>query len=83
MDNTPGLANIDDTRPLPGIDWEITVDRATAGRFGADVATVAPLVQLVTRGALLGTYRPKTAMTSWKSGCGSQKTNACCPHWTP
>ncbi|MGD1923426.1 MAG: efflux RND transporter permease subunit [Paracoccaceae bacterium] len=59
MDATPGLINIDDTRPLPGIDWEITVDRATAGRFGADVATVGPLVQLVTRGALLGTYRPE------------------------
>lgn len=54
----PGLLDVDDTRPLPGIDWEITVDRATAGRFGADVATVGPLVQLVTRGALLGTYRP-------------------------
>ena len=58
MAETPGLMNIDDTRPLPGIDWEITVDRSTAGRFGADVATVGPLVQLVTRGALLGTYRP-------------------------
>ncbi len=55
---TPGLVNIDDTRPLPGIDWEITVDRETAGRYGADVATVGPLVQLVTRGAILGTYRP-------------------------
>ncbi len=55
---TPGLVDIDDTRPLPGIDWEITVDRATAGRYGADVATVGPMVQLVTRGAMLGTYRP-------------------------
>ncbi len=53
-----GLVDIDDTTPLPGIEWEITVDRARAGRFGADVATVGPLVQLVTRGAILGTYRP-------------------------
>ncbi len=58
LDSIDGLINIDDTRPLPGIDWEITVDRAVAGRFGADVATVGPLVQLVTRGAILGTYRP-------------------------
>ena len=28
FDATPGLIDIDDTRPLPGIDWEITVDRA-------------------------------------------------------
>ncbi|MEM1298362.1 MAG: efflux RND transporter permease subunit [Pseudomonadota bacterium] len=54
----PEMINVDDTRPLPGIEWQITVDRAAAGRFGADVATVGPLVQLVTRGALLGTYRP-------------------------
>ena len=55
---TEGLVDIDDTRPLPGIDWEITVDRAMAGRYGADVATVGPMVQLVTRGALVGTFRP-------------------------
>lgn len=54
----PGLIDIDDTRPLPGIDWEITVDRAAAGRFGSDVASIGPMVQLVTRGAALGTYRP-------------------------
>ncbi|MFK7945891.1 MAG: efflux RND transporter permease subunit, partial [Paracoccaceae bacterium] len=58
FDTIPDLTSIDDTRPLPGIEWEIRVDRAAAGRFGADVATVGPLVQLVTRGALLGTYRP-------------------------
>ncbi|MEM7058733.1 MAG: efflux RND transporter permease subunit [Pseudomonadota bacterium] len=58
IEEEPGTTNVDDTRPLPGIDWQITVDRATAGRFGADVATVGPLIQLVTRGAILGTYRP-------------------------
>uniref|UniRef100_UPI00356133D2 efflux RND transporter permease subunit n=1 Tax=Shimia sp. TaxID=1954381 RepID=UPI00356133D2 len=58
---TPGLINIDDTRPLPGIDWKIDVDRAAAGRFGADVATIGPLVQSVTRGAILDTYRPSDA----------------------
>ncbi|MCL5775465.1 efflux RND transporter permease subunit [Limibaculum sp. FT325] len=58
FDATPGLINIDDTRPLPGIEWEVSVDRATAGRFGADVATVGPIVQLVTRGATLDTFRP-------------------------
>jgi len=58
---TPGLINIDDTRPLPGIDWRIDVDRAAAGRFGADVATIGPLVQAVTRGAVFDTYRPADA----------------------
>lgn len=53
-----GLVNIDDTRPLPGIDWNIRVDREMAGRFGADIATIGTIVQLVTRGALLDTIRP-------------------------
>jgi multidrug efflux pump len=61
FDLTPGLINIEDTRPLPGIDWRIDVDRAAAGRYGADVATIGPLVQAVTRGATFDTYRPADA----------------------
>nr|WP_249200266.1 efflux RND transporter permease subunit [Thetidibacter halocola] len=57
-DATPGLTLIEDTRPLPGIDWQIDVDVEKAGRFGADVVTVGAMVQLVTRGILLDTYTP-------------------------
>ncbi|MDP5215850.1 efflux RND transporter permease subunit [Ruegeria sp. 2205SS24-7] len=56
---TPGLIKIEDSLPLPGIDWQIDVDVANAGRFGADVATVGAMVQLVTRGVLLGEMRPE------------------------
>ena len=52
-----GLKDIEDTRPLPGIDWQINVDVEEAGRYGADVATVGAMVQLVTRGLLLDTMR--------------------------
>jgi len=55
--NTPGLIRIEDTRPLPGIDWQIDVDVEKAGRYGADVVTVGAMVQLVTRGLLLDTMR--------------------------
>ncbi|MFL4471662.1 efflux RND transporter permease subunit [Tateyamaria armeniaca] len=58
---TPGLVKIEDTRPLPGIDWQIDVDVEKAGRFGADVATVGAMVQLVTRGLLLDTMRVDTS----------------------
>ncbi len=54
---TEGLIDIEDTRPLPGIDWQIDVDVEAAGRYGADVATVGGMVQLVTRGILLDTMR--------------------------
>ncbi|WP_299690276.1 efflux RND transporter permease subunit [uncultured Tateyamaria sp.] len=57
FDATPGLVRIEDTRPLPGIDWQIDVDVEKAGRYGADVATVGAMVQLVTRGLLLDTMR--------------------------
>ncbi|SFS43952.1 multidrug efflux pump [Sulfitobacter marinus] len=57
FDKTPGLTLIEDTRPLPGIDWQIDVDVAKAGQYGADVLTVGAMVQLVTRGLLLDTMR--------------------------
>ena len=61
FDSTPGLTLIEDTLPLPGIDWEISVDVEKAGRYGADVATVGGMVQLVTRGILLDTMRVATS----------------------
>jgi multidrug efflux pump len=57
FDETQGLITIEDTRPLPGIDWQIDVDVEAAGRYKADVATVGAMVQLVTRGLLLDTMR--------------------------
>lgn len=57
FEETDGLVDIEDTRPLPGIDWQIDVDVGKAGRYGADVATVGGMVQLVTRGILLDTMR--------------------------
>ncbi len=54
---TPGITQLEDTLPLPGIDWQIDVDVEKAGRYGADVATVGAMVQLVTRGILLDTMR--------------------------
>ncbi|WP_299854830.1 efflux RND transporter permease subunit [uncultured Roseobacter sp.] len=61
FNRTPGLTLIEDTRPLPGIDWQIDVDVEKAGRYGADVATVGAMVQLVTRGLMLDTMRVDTS----------------------
>ncbi|RMA41376.1 efflux RND transporter permease subunit [Rhodophyticola porphyridii] len=57
FEGMPALTLVEDTLPLPGIDWQINVDVEAAGRFGADVATVGAMVQLVTRGILLDTMR--------------------------
>ena len=56
-----GLVDIEDSRPLPGIDWKIAVDRTQASRFGADIATVGNGVQLVTNGIKVAEYRPDDA----------------------
>ncbi len=58
LENHPAVYNIEDNLPLPGIEWQIRVDRAEAARFGADVALVGAMVQLVTNGIKLGEYRP-------------------------
>jgi multidrug efflux pump len=56
-----GLVDIEDSRPLPGIDWKILVDRTHASRFGADIATVGNGVQLVTNGIKVAEFRPDDA----------------------
>jgi multidrug efflux pump len=61
LDATEGLVDIEDTLPLPGLEWRLQVDREEAGRFGADVAQIGAAVQLVTNGALVGRYRPDDA----------------------
>lgn len=61
MDTLPGLQDIDDTRSLPGVEWQISVDRAQAALFGADVSQVGVAVQLVTNGVKVGEYRPDKA----------------------
>jgi multidrug efflux pump len=57
----PGVINVQDNRPLPGIEWKLDVDRALAAQFGADVALVGSAVQLITTGVKVGEYRPDDA----------------------
>ncbi|MBT4044007.1 MAG: efflux RND transporter permease subunit [Rhodospirillaceae bacterium] len=56
-----GLLDVEDSRALPGIEWQVQVDRAQAGRFNADILTVGKVVQLVTNGIKVGEYRPDDA----------------------
>ncbi|WP_423068678.1 efflux RND transporter permease subunit [Devosia sp. CN2-171] len=53
--------DIEDGRPSPGIDWEVTIDRAAAAKYGIGVRELSPYVQLVTSGVTLGSYRPDDA----------------------
>ena len=58
FDNMTGLQNIEDDRHIPGIEWQIAVDRAQAAKFGADIALIGSYVQFVTRGLKVTDFRP-------------------------
>src|SRR5690606_12143045 len=58
IETMEGLRDFEDSRPLPGIEWQLTIDRQQAGRYQASVAEVGAMVQLVTNGILIGKYRP-------------------------
>ncbi|MBL8645212.1 MAG: efflux RND transporter permease subunit [Rhodospirillaceae bacterium] len=58
MDKIGGFVNVDDSRPLPNIEWQLRVDRDEAARYGADITLIGQSVQLVTKGLKLGAYRP-------------------------
>ncbi len=61
LESVDGVINVEDSRPLPGIEWQIEVDRAEAARFGADITLVGNMIQLVTNGVKVGEYRPDDA----------------------
>jgi len=57
----PGVIDISDGLPPPGIDWAIEVDRSKAAQFGISPMAVGTVVQLVTTGLKLTDYRPAGA----------------------
>lgn len=58
MESVEGLRDIEDTRPVPGVEWELQVDRSEASKYGADITSAGNVVQFVTDGLKLGEYRP-------------------------
>jgi multidrug efflux pump len=61
MDEVGGFTNIEDTLTLPGIEWEMLVDREEAARFGANVSSLGSAVQLLTTGLKISEYQPDDA----------------------
>jgi multidrug efflux pump len=58
LGKTPELRDVEDTRPLPGIEWDLDINREMASRFGANAQSIGTAVQLVTNGIMVGKYRP-------------------------
>ena len=58
LNEVEGLRDLETTLPLGAIEWRISVDRAQAALYGADVTTVGLATQLLTSGVKLSEYRP-------------------------
>ena len=61
LETMPQLVDIDDSSALPSIEWRLSVDRAQASIYGADVSSAGIAVQLVTNGVKVDEYRPDGA----------------------
>ena len=61
MARVGGFVDVTDNRPLPGIEWRLSVNREEAARFGADVALIGQAIQFVTSGIRVAGYRPDDA----------------------
>ena len=57
----PQLIELEDNRTSPGIEYNLTVDREAAGRYGVDVLSVGQAIQFLTGGVLAGRFRPDDA----------------------
>ena len=55
------LIELEDNRTSPGIEWNLSVDREAAGRYGVDVLSVGQAIQYTTTGVLVGRFRPDDA----------------------
>ena len=56
--DTADVTDINEGLPLPGVDWELKVNRGEASRYGASPGAVGAVVQLVTSGLKLSDFRP-------------------------
>ena len=58
LDQRGNFEAVEDSRPLPGITWELMVDRAQAAKFGLDISTIGFYLRMVTNGLQVTEYRP-------------------------
>tara|TARA_B100001123_G_scaffold448564_1_gene610205 strand:+ start:3110 stop:6508 length:3399 start_codon:yes stop_codon:yes gene_type:complete len=64
LNETSGVINVENTLPMPGIEWELEIDRAQASKFNADITSVGNVIKLVTNGIKLGEFRPDDSVES-------------------
>ena len=58
MQEMGGFVDVTDSRPLPGIEWTIQIDRDEAARHGVSIDSIGSMVKLITKGIDISDYRP-------------------------
>ena len=58
LDTTDGLTDVEDTQPLPGIEWQVNINREEASRFGINVLSLGAVIQLISNGLKITDYQP-------------------------
>ena len=53
--------DVEDSRPLPAIEWELNVDRAQASKFNIDISLIGNYIRMITNGLKVSDYRPDGA----------------------
>ncbi|AWL11587.1 Nickel-cobalt-cadmium resistance protein NccA [Saliniradius amylolyticus] len=61
MRDIGGFVDVTDSRPLPGVEWQLRVDRDEAARYSTDVVSLGNMVQMITNGVKITEYRPDDA----------------------
>lgn len=58
LEEIGGYIDVEDSRPLPEIRWELSVDRAQASKFDIDLSMIGQYIRMVTNGLKVAEYRP-------------------------
>ncbi|MBM96566.1 MAG: MFS transporter [Oceanospirillaceae bacterium] len=58
MEADPELKDVRDDRPLDGIDWQLTIDREQATRYGSSIAETGAMIRMLTGGQKVGAFQP-------------------------
>ncbi len=61
VESIEGLMNIEDTLPVPGIEWQLDINREQAAKFGVDTSMVGQAIRMLTNGVIIDTFRPEGA----------------------
>ncbi len=61
LSKQPYIRDIEDSLPVPGVEWRVEINRTQALKFGVDVERVGQFVRLVTKGLKLTEYRASDA----------------------